>query len=107
MTTAFFATHEMREAALEKAMESRKKVASFKQDLRDGKVTFKDVFEAKDDEVIGRIKVTHLLQTLPGVGPARAEAIINKIRIAPSRRVRGLGARQVAELLRIEEKYRS
>lgn len=107
MTPAPSITPEMRKSALEKAMESRRKVAGFKQDLRDGKATFKDAFAARDDEAIGRMKVAHLLQTLPGVGSARAEEIMREIRIAPSRRLKGLGARQVEELLKVEERYRS
>lgn len=107
MTAAPSITPETRKAALEKAVESRRKVAGFKQDLRDGKATFEDAFAARDQEAIGRIKVTHLLQTLPGIGSTRAEAIMREIRIAPSRRLKGLGARQVEELLKVEERYRS
>lgn len=107
MTPAPSLTPEMRKANLEKAMESRRKVASFKQDLRDGRATFEDAFAARDDDAIGRIKVVQLLQTLPGVASARAEAIMKEIRIAPNRRLGGLGPRQIEELLKVEERYRS
>lgn len=100
-------TQEMRQAALEKAMANRRKIAQVKQDLRDGKVSFQDVIAMRDDEAIGRMKVISLIQTLPRVGSMRAESIMNEIQIAPSRRVRGVGSRQLEKLLAIEEKYRS
>lgn len=100
-------TPEMRRAALDKAMASRRKVAQLKQDLRDGKVSFRDVIAMRDDEAVGRMKVIDLLRTLPGVGAVRAELIMNEIPIASSRRVRGVGLRQLEDLLAVEEKYRS
>ena len=99
-------TPEMRQAAMEKALASRRKVAQAKQDLRDGKLTFQDVFDMREDDAIGRIKIIHVLQTLPGIGVTKAEAILKELRIAPTRRVRGVGARQLEGLLEIEKKYR-
>ncbi len=91
---------------MEKAVASRRKVAQLKQDLRDGKLSFKDAFAMREDDAIGRMKVFYLLLTLPKVGEARAEAIMRDIRIAPSRRLRGLGPRQLEDLLEVEKKYR-
>jgi ribosomal protein S13 len=56
--------------------------------------------DGKVDPVIGKMKVTELLESMPGVGRVRAKAIMEEVGIAESRRVRGLGANQVAALLR-------
>ena len=50
------------------------------------------------------MKVTELLEAMPGVGRVRARAIMAEVGIAESRRVRGLGANQSAALLRRFEK---
>ena len=55
--------------------------------------------DGKVDPVIGKMKVTELLESMPGVGRVRARAIMAEVGIAESRRVRGLGANQIAALL--------
>lgn len=98
-------TVEERVIALEKAKSARQARAQFKYALEIGEKTFEDAFALRKDEVIGRMKVIDLLQTLPQVGEVRANAIMKEIRIAPSRRLKGLGERQVEELMEIEKKY--
>ncbi|MGN6407216.1 MAG: guanylate kinase [Curtobacterium sp.] len=44
------------------------------------------------------LRVRDLLTSLPGIGPARAESIMGDLRIAPSKRLGGLGTRQRSEL---------
>jgi guanylate kinase len=44
------------------------------------------------------LRVRELLTSLSGVGPARAEAVMGALRIAPSKRLGGLGSRQRSEL---------
>jgi guanylate kinase len=44
------------------------------------------------------LRVRDLLTSLPGVGPARADAVMGALRIAPSKRLGGLGTRQRSEL---------
>jgi ribosomal protein S13 len=44
------------------------------------------------------MKVSALLESLPGVGKVRAKQIMERLGIAESRRVRGLGANQRAAL---------
>ncbi|QOQ38852.1 integration host factor, actinobacterial type [Trueperella pecoris] len=93
-------TPEERKAALDKAAVARKRRAAIKDDLKAGKIRLSKVLElAKDDPVIAKLKVTSLLQSLPGVGPAKCEAIMEQARIAPSRRVAGLGKHQFAKLI--------
>ena len=45
------------------------------------------------------MKVSALLESLPGVGRVRARQIMDEVGISESRRVRGLGANQVAALI--------
>ena len=52
------------------------------------------------NEVIGKMRVVDLLCAMPGVGKVRARQLMERIGIAESRRVRGLGTKQVAALAR-------
>ncbi|MDD5806610.1 MAG: integration host factor, actinobacterial type [Eggerthellales bacterium] len=92
-------TDEQRQAALEKAKAARIKRAEIREDLKSGKVTLQDVLAQKDDEVVGRMKVSTLIETLPGYGKAKAAKIMAELKIAESRRLKGLGERQEAALL--------
>ena len=92
-------TAEERKAALEKAKEARIKRAEVREDLKSGKLTLEQVIDMKDDPVIGRMKVSTLIETLPGYGKAKSVKVMNELQIAESRRLRGLGDRQKAALL--------
>lgn len=93
-------TEEQRAAALEKAAAARRARAELKERLKRGGTTLKDVLTQSDnDEILGKMKVTALLEALPGVGKVRAQQIIERLEIAPSRRLRGLGDRQRKALL--------
>jgi signal recognition particle GTPase len=91
-------TDEQRKQALEKAAEARKKRAELKGQLKSGKLTLKDVLSRTDDTV-GKMKVSNVLESLPGVGKVRARKMMEKLDISASRRVRGLGAKQRDSLL--------
>ena len=92
-------TPEERQAALEKAKAARVQRAQVRDDLKRGDLTIEDVLEMKDDPIVGRMKVSTLIETLPGYGKAKAEKIMKELQIAESRRFRGLGARQQVALL--------
>ena len=93
-------TDEQRAAALEKAAAARRVRAELKERLKRGGTTLKDVLAAADaDEVVGKMKVSALLESLPGVGKVRAAQIMERLEIATSRRLRGLGDRQRKALL--------
>ena len=63
---------------------------------------------AGSDEQLASMRVTALLAALPGYGKVRAAALQAELRIADSRRLRGLGANQRAALLqRIEQAAQS
>ena len=88
-----------RQAALEKAKAARIKRAQIREDLKTGKISLKQVLGMKDDPVVGRMKVSTLIETLPGYGKAKAEKVMKELQIAESRRLRGLGERQQTALL--------
>jgi len=92
-------TPEERKLALEKAKAARTKRAEVRDQLKSGELSLEDVLKMKDDPVIGRMKVSTLIETLPGYGKAKAEKVMNELQIAESRRLRGLGERQYAALL--------
>jgi hypothetical protein len=93
-------TEEQRAAALEKAAAARRARAELKERLKRGGTTLRDVLDQADsDEVLGKMKVSALLEALPGVGKVRAQQIMERLEIAPSRRLRGLGERQRKALL--------
>jgi len=91
---------EERAAALEKAAEIRKARAQLKEQLKAGKTTLTKVLDqAEGDEVAGKLKVSAVLQSMPGIGKVRATQIMEKLKIAESRRLRGLGEQQRKALL--------
>ena len=55
--------------------------------------------EGRTNEVIGKMRVSELLQSMPGIGKVRARQVMERLQISESRRVRGLGAKQVAALI--------
>jgi len=93
-------TEEQRAAALEKAAAARRARAELKDRLKRGGITLPEVLTQSDtDEVLGKMRVSALLEAMPGVGKVRAAQIMERLEIAPSRRLRGLGDRQRKALL--------
>lgn len=93
-------SREQRDAALQKAAEIRKARAELKEQLKAGKTTLPKVLDQADtDDVVGKIKVSAVLQSMPGIGKVRATQIMEKLKIAESRRLRGLGGQQRKALL--------
>ena len=94
-------TPEQRQAALEKAAAARRERAEVKNRLKNSGASISDVLQqGQVNEVIGKMKVLDLLQSVPGLGKVRARQVMERLGIAESRRVRGLGAKQVAALER-------
>ena len=88
-----------RKAALKKAAEARKKRAQLRGEIKSGKMSFAAVMKKADDPIVARMKVSTLLESLPGYGKAKAAKIMDDLDISDSRRVQGLGARQRAMLM--------
>lgn len=94
-------TPEQRAAALEKAAAARRARAEVKNRLKHSGASLAEVIkEGQENDVVGKMKVAALLEAMPGVGKVRAKQIMERLGIAESRRVRGLGANQIAALER-------
>ncbi len=92
-------TPEQRAAALAKAAEARRQRAALRDRLKRSGASLPEVLAlGASDEVVGRMRVAAVLEALPGVGKIRAARIMERLDISPTRRVRGLGAKQRAAL---------
>lgn len=98
---------EERSDALEKAARARARRALAKEQLRTGEIGIASLIKsAQTDEAIARMRVSELIEAVPGIGPVRAAAIMAEIGIAASRRLRGLGIHQSRSLIDfMEDKY--
>ncbi|HEX2239908.1 MAG TPA: integration host factor, actinobacterial type [Actinomycetota bacterium] len=92
-------TEEQRKQALEKAAVARRKRAELKEQLKSGATSLKDLLERTGDEIVGKMKVSTVLESLPGVGRVRARKLMERLDISDTRRMRGLGAKQKENLL--------
>lgn len=93
-------TPEQRAAALERAAEARRQRATVKNRLKHASGSIGDVIEdGRSNEAIAKMRVSALLESMPGVGRVRARQIMDEVGISQSRRVRGLGANQIQALL--------
>ena len=91
-------TDEQRKAALEKAAQARHARAELREKVKTGKVSLKEVLDSTDP-IAERMKVSALIESLPGYGKAKAAKIMDELGISATRRVKGLGARQREQLL--------
>jgi uncharacterized protein GlcG (DUF336 family) len=81
--------------ALKKAAAARAARAATKERLKTGDLSIAEVLDSGGtEEAIARMRVSELLEALPGIGKIRAAAIMDNLGIAASRRVRGLGVHQ-------------
>ncbi|MBK5211874.1 MAG: integration host factor [Coriobacteriia bacterium] len=86
---------------LAKAAEMRSKRSVLRTEIKEGKITLVEILEKAADPVVGRMKVSTLIESLPGFGKAKTSALMDSLGISPSRRVQGLGQRQHEELLKV------
>ena len=94
-------TEEQRAKALEKAALARRKRAEIKQLLKTGSLSLPELLEqAEEDPMVAGIKVSSVLSSMPRLGKVKSKRLMEKLRIAENRRIRGLGERQRAALLR-------
>ena len=91
-------TDEQRKAALEKAAQARHARAELREKVKTGKVSLKEVLDSTDP-IAERMKVSALIESLPGYGKAKAAKIMDELGISATRRVKGLGGRQREQLL--------
>ncbi|MFZ3062610.1 MAG: integration host factor, actinobacterial type [Actinomycetota bacterium] len=89
-----------RQAALKKALEVRRQRAEVREKLKRGSISLSQALSKADDKVVGRMKVSSVLESLPGIGKVRARTILDELGISQSRRIKGLGVRQREGLLK-------
>jgi transposase len=93
-------TPEQRIAALEKAAAARQARAEVKNRLKYSQGSLAEVLEqSRTDDVLGKLKVCSLLESLPGIGKIKARAIMAEVGISETRRLRGLGPHQSQALV--------
>ena len=94
-------TPEQRQANLDKAAASRRERAVVKNRLKHSGGSIMEVLQqGQENDVIGKMRVVDLLQSMPGLGKVRARQMMERLGISESRRVRGLGTNQLAALER-------
>ncbi|MGQ0825791.1 MAG: integration host factor, actinobacterial type [Actinomycetota bacterium] len=97
-------TPEQRQAALAKAAAARRQRAEVKDKLKIGSLSLQELFDQADNrdesgEMLCKLKVVSVLESLPGVGKVRARNLMKELEISESRRLRGLGTNQREKLL--------
>jgi hypothetical protein len=97
-------TSEDRAAAAAAALEARRRRAEIKDKLAAGELTIGEVLALSDgDKSLAKMRVVDMLEAIPRIGPVRAQAIMEQLEIASSRRLRGLGERQRRGLVELFE----
>ena len=93
-------TTEQRAQALAEAAAARTVRAEVRARLKAGELSVPALLaQAEQDPRLAAMRVSALIAALPGYGPARSAALVRRLRIAESRRIRGLGAKQRVALL--------
>ena len=91
-------TAEQRAAALEKARIVRAQRSEITTKLSLGTMSAADALKKVDDPIIGRMKVKSFINALPGYGKVKTEKLMEELGIPESRRLQGLGAKQMENL---------
>ena len=72
--------------------------AAVREQIKKGEKSLESVLNS-DDPIASRMKVSTLIESLPGYGKAKAAKIMEELGISATRRVQGLGVRQREQLL--------
>ncbi len=90
---------EQRQAALDKAAAARRLRAELKEKLKMGSITLRELLAQGDaDEIVGKMKVLSVLESLPGLGKVKARRLMEDVGISETRRIQGLGDQQRRKL---------
>jgi len=79
------------------AVKARQERAKIKEMIKNGEIFFFDLFN-DERQSVKRMKMIDLLTAVPGIGKTRAELIIGRAGMSPSRRIGGVGRRQLEQL---------
>ncbi|MDQ1376621.1 MAG: hypothetical protein QOF81_2410 [Acidimicrobiaceae bacterium] len=65
-----------------------------------GSLTLKELLDqSANDDVVAKMKVVSVLESLPGLGKVKARRLMEEIGISETRKVQGLGQQQRRRLL--------
>ena len=93
---------DQRQAALAKAAAARRPRAELKEKLKMGSTSLKELLEQADrDEIVGKMKVLSVLESLPGLGKVKARRLMEDVGISETRRIQGLGEKQRSKLFEL------
>ena len=93
-------TPEQRAEAGAKATAARKRRAEVSRQIGDGELSIGSVIEmATSDPALAKMRVSALIEALPGIGKKKAADLMTRLNIAASRRLKGLGPYQKDALL--------
>ena len=93
---------DQRQAALDKAAAARRQRAELKEKLKMGSITLKELLDqSANDDIVGKMKVLAVLESLPGLGKVKARRLMDEVGISEARRVQGLGEQQRKKLFDI------
>jgi transposase len=91
---------ETRAEALARAAEARRIRAEVKELLKTGSLSLGELLaRVESEELLGGLKVSTVLASMPGTGKVKANRMMEALGIADNRRLRGLGDRQREALL--------
>lgn len=88
-------TPEERAQALLAATAARQVRSAIKARIKSGELSLDSVLSLADsDQAIAKMRVSELLESFAGVGKIRAQALMDRLGISPTRRIQGLGSLQ-------------
>lgn len=94
-------TQQQRVEASRLAVANRRRRAEVKRLVKTGQLSLEELFDlAGHEECIAQMRAYDLISALPAIGEVKAERIMKSASIAKTRRIRGLGPKQRAELFR-------
>lgn len=94
-------SHEQRVEASRLAVANRRRRAEVKRLVKSGDLSLEELFELADrEDCVAQMRAHDLISALPAIGEVKAERIMARASIAKTRRIRGLGPKQRAELFR-------
>ena len=94
-------SQEQRVEASRLAVANRRRRAEVKRLVKSGELSLDELFNlASREECVAQMRAYDLISALPAIGEVKAERIMKSASIAKTRRIRGLGPKQRAELFR-------
>ncbi len=94
-------SQEQRVEASRLAVANRRRRAEVKRLVKSGELSLEELFSlASREECVAQMRAYDLISALPAIGEVKAERIMKSASIAKTRRIRGLGPKQRAELFR-------